>query len=149
MAIFDRYDIVFQEIPNEVSLAFTMKGCINNCDGCHSPHLRETTGEELTFDTFHSILKKYRNQITCVLFLGDSYKSDVIHLCKIAQIYGLKCAVYSGRDVIDSDFVKVLDYYKIGRYDKEFGGLNERTTNQILYKVENGRIMDITNLFWK
>ena len=41
------YDIVFQEIPNEVTLAINISNCPNRCVGCHSPYLMEDVGEEL------------------------------------------------------------------------------------------------------
>ena len=31
------YDIVFQEIPDEVTLAISLTNCPNRCPGCHSP----------------------------------------------------------------------------------------------------------------
>ena len=42
------YDIVFQEIPDEVTLAINLSNCPNRCKGCHSPHLLENVGESLT-----------------------------------------------------------------------------------------------------
>ena len=39
------YDIVFQEIPDEVTLALNLSGCPNGCPGCHSPHLQRDEGE--------------------------------------------------------------------------------------------------------
>lgn len=149
MVIYDKYDVVFQEIPNEVSLVFTLKGCSNNCEGCHSPHLRETFGNELNEESFSEILNKYQDEITCVLFMGDSYKNDVIRLLKLSQLNGLKTALYSGLNSIDSKLVEHLDYYKIGSYSIKHGGLNKFTTNQKLYKIEDDKLIDITNLFWK
>ena len=42
------YDIVFQEIPDEVTLALNLSGCPNGCPGCHSPHLQRDEGKALT-----------------------------------------------------------------------------------------------------
>ena len=33
---FDREEIVWQEVPGEVSLAFLCSGCPLRCQGCHS-----------------------------------------------------------------------------------------------------------------
>ena len=38
------FDVVFQEIPGEVTLALNLSGCPNRCAGCHSPHLWEEVG---------------------------------------------------------------------------------------------------------
>ena len=150
MVIYDKYDIVFQEIPNEVSLAFTLKGCINNCIGCHSPHLREKFGNELSINILDELIDKYNGEITCILFLGgDGYIDDIIELSKHIKSKNIKVAMYSGNDYLNYDLVKVLDYYKIGSYQSELGGLNNAITNQRLYKIECEKLMDITNLFWK
>jgi anaerobic ribonucleoside-triphosphate reductase activating protein len=134
MVFYDKYDIVFQEIPDEVSLAFTIKGCPNMCEGCHSPHLRETTGNELTEDVLGEILNKYQGQITCVLFLGgDAYIEDIIQLSYLIHRNGLKVAMYSGRNKSDEYLARFLDYYKIGSYNSELGGLDNPNTNQRLY----------------
>ena len=44
------YDIVFQEIPDEVTLAVNLTNCPHRCIGCHSPHLRHNIGEPLPAD---------------------------------------------------------------------------------------------------
>ena len=41
-------DIVFQEIPDEVTLAVNLSGCPCRCPGCHSKHLWGDVGEPLT-----------------------------------------------------------------------------------------------------
>lgn len=150
MVNYDTYNIVFQEVPNEISLAFTIKGCTNNCIDCHSPHLREKIGSVLDIELIIKLINIYKNQITCVLFLGgDGYHNEIINFCKFIKDNNLKTAFYSGNDVLNSDLVKVLDYYKIGSYKKEFGALNSKTTNQKLYNINEGKLIDITNLFWK
>lgn len=42
-------DIVFQEIPGEVTLAINLTRCPFKCKGCHSTHLQQDIGEELDF----------------------------------------------------------------------------------------------------
>ena len=44
---------------------------------------------------------------------------------------------------------KYLDYYKVGSYQFGHGGLDSPTTNQRLYKIENGNMRNITSLFWE
>lgn len=144
--VFDSYDIVFQEVPNEVSLAFTIKGCPNRCKGCHSPYLRNTDGDILTFELITNIIGKYEDQITTVLFLGgDAYKMEISKMCYSIRQMGYKTAMYSGQDSINLILAGCLDYYKIGRYDEKFGGLDSPTTNQRLYQISNFEMIDITN----
>ena len=64
------YDIVFQEVPDEVSLAINITNCPNHCEGCHSPHLWDDIGEELTTELLSSLIAQYEKLITCVLLMG-------------------------------------------------------------------------------
>ena len=50
------FDVVFQEIPGEVTLALNLSGCPNRCAGCHSPHLWEEVGEPLDDNLLNSLL---------------------------------------------------------------------------------------------
>lgn len=148
MVIYDRYDIVFQELPGEVALAFTLKGCPNLCKGCHSPHLRETTGYELTLDIFSDIISRYERQATATLFLGgDAYQNELIPLIDIAKSKGFKTGVYSGLDELNMELLKVVDYYKVGRYVEKLGGITSPATNQRLFKMVGGKREDITYMF--
>lgn len=56
-------------------------------------------------------------------------------LLVIAKSFNLKTAMYTGLDVLEPELVNLLDYYKLGKYDKQLGGLSSTTTNQRLYKV--------------
>ena len=40
-------EVVFEEIPDEITLAINVSNCPNQCPGCHSPYLREDIGEDL------------------------------------------------------------------------------------------------------
>ena len=42
------HDIVFQEFPDEVTLAVNLSRCPCACPGCHSTYLWGDNGEELT-----------------------------------------------------------------------------------------------------
>ena len=63
----------------------------------------------------------------------------------------LKTAWYSGRDEISSAInISNFDFIKVGPYVQRLGGLDHETTNQRLYKVEDGKkLVDITSRFWK
>ena len=53
------YDIVFQEIPVEVTLALNLSGCPCHCPGCQSPHLWEDTGEPRDEDLLDGLIARY------------------------------------------------------------------------------------------
>ena len=53
------YDIVFQEIPDEVTLAINISNCPNRCKGCHSAYLMEDVGDLLTEESLSALLQKY------------------------------------------------------------------------------------------
>ncbi len=144
------YDIVFQEIPDEVTLAVNLTNCPHRCVGCHSPHLREDIGDVLNEKALDSLLKKYGRQITCVCFMGgDGQATDVEHLAQhLHKCTKLKVAWYSGNPTLPRN-AQLFDYVKVGGYKPELGGLRARTTNQRLYHNVNGNPVDITARFWK
>jgi anaerobic ribonucleoside-triphosphate reductase activating protein len=129
--------IVFQEVPDEISLAINITGCPCHCEGCHSPYLAEDTGLELTSESMHALI--YKNPgITCVAFMGgDAYKNQLIELFKtVKQTYGIKTCWYSGRDMDYSyEGLKWLDFIKTGPFIRERGPLSSPYTNQRYYEV--------------
>ncbi len=147
---FVSYDIVFQEIPDEVSLALNISGCPNCCPGCHSAHLMEDLGEELSEVNLQSLFERYRSSITCVCFMGgDANPLRIEALGRfVHESFGLKSAWYSGREMMPSD-LNSLDYIKLGDYREECGGLSSRSTNQRMYRVKGGILEDITSRFWR
>lgn len=157
--------IVFEEIPDEVTLCLNITNCQNNCKGCHSPHLKQDIGSLLTFRRFDELLER-NSGITCLCFMGEGNDEKAL---KQAILYlkdkypDLKLALYSGRKEIQDVFYwNTMDYLKIGPYMEEFGPLDKRTTNQRMYKkvdrslnksiVVGDRIrfnwIDITDNFW-
>jgi anaerobic ribonucleoside-triphosphate reductase activating protein len=148
MLRFINYDIVFQEIPDEVTLALNISNCPNHCDGCHSPYLMENTGRILDENSLAELLDKYRNAITCVCFMGgDAAPQDVERLAAfLRQNYALKTGWYSGKSrVPDNCAIHNFNYIKLGPYIKHLGGLNSITTNQRFYRIENESMIDITS----
>ena len=133
------YDIVCQEIPDEISLAVNISCCPNRCPGCHSPWLWEEAGEEMTEDMLTSLISGYSAAITCFCFMGgDAEPSEVERISRWIKSRWphIKTAWYSGRAELPDGFdVKVLDYLKLGPYIEELGGLESPDTNQVFYKV--------------
>ena len=137
-------EIVFAEVPDEVSLALNITNCPIHCPGCHSKFLWEDIGEELTIDKLNSLLVP---DITCVVFMGGPY-TEVQELCKyIKNTYNLKTAWYSGVKSLPDD-LSYLDYIKVGPFKKELGPLNNPNTNQRLYVIIDNKPLDITYKFW-
>lgn len=64
------YDILFQEIPDEVTLAINLSRCPYRCKGCHSPQLQSDIGEELNEEALLRLLQRYGKSVTCICFMG-------------------------------------------------------------------------------
>ena len=139
------YDIVCQEIPDEISLAVNISCCPNRCPGCHSPWLWEDAGEPLTEDFLSALIGKYSAAITCFCFMGgDADTIEVERLAKWIKTHypHLKTAWYSGSEKIADGFdLAVLDFIKVGPYKQELGGLKSPKTNQALYKIGPDHIL--------
>ncbi|WP_294083921.1 anaerobic ribonucleoside-triphosphate reductase activating protein [Proteiniphilum sp. UBA5384] len=142
------YNIVFQEIPDEVTLAVNLSNCPYRCKGCHSPYLQQDIGKELTDSELNGLLQKYEKAITCLCFMGgDANAGDVYQLADfIRESRGgkIKTAWYSGNDKLTEHCIEHFDFVKTGPYIEALGGLDKMTTNQRLYRIENGSITDIT-----
>lgn len=148
------YDIVFQEIPGEVTLALNLSGCPNRCPGCHSPHLREAVGEVLDNELMDGLIRQYGDSVTCICFMGgdgDTGRLEQLAL-RIREWSGgrLKTGWYSGRTALPATCeVRNFDYIKLGPYIEERGGLDSETTNQRCYQIVDGERVDITDWFRK
>ena len=147
------YSIVFQEAPNEVSLAINISGCPHKCEGCHSQYLWEYKGEYLLND-IEKLLSLYDGMITCVCFMGgDQNPHDLINCFKKVKEKGLKICIYSGAEelsiLVDKDIAQHCDYVKTGRYNHLLGGLDNPSTNQRFYQKKDGIFEEITEKFHK
>jgi anaerobic ribonucleoside-triphosphate reductase activating protein len=140
--MFNTYDVtvVFQEVPNEISLCFTVTGCPIGCVGCHSTELwNPDNGEPLTEQRFKRYLAQYKNLISCVVFMGGEWDSDhLVLLLNIARNQGLKTCLYTGLPDVPHAIKSLLTYLKVGRWDANRGGLSSPTTNQQFIDVATG-----------
>jgi anaerobic ribonucleoside-triphosphate reductase activating protein len=140
--------VVTEEIPTEISLAIEITNCPHRCEGCHSPQLQEDQGGEVN-SRLIDLLLQHNPLITCIVLMGgDADHKAVAEIADYIRSKKVKAAMYSGDDLIDKDLISHLDYYKVGSYQKSFGPLNHRGTNQHLYSIANGKLNDITYLFW-
>ena len=159
------FDIVFQEIPGEVTLALNLSGCPCHCPGCHSPHLWEDIGEPLEESLIDGLLARYGSMITCVCFMGGDQDPAYVaqmaeHIKKTSLSLGegrgeasLKVAWYSGRpgtpnNLHNQNTPIPFDYVKFGPYIEALGGLKSPKTNQRLYKRVGDEWQDISSSFW-
>jgi len=132
--------VVFQEVPNEISLCFSITGCKIGCNGCHSTELwDDNNGFELTNQKFIQWINKYKSLISCVVFFGGEWQANaLIEKLIIANNLGLKTCLYSGQDYLDINIIQHLTFLKTGRWQAKLGGLESTTTNQVFRNVISG-----------
>ncbi|MDR0348538.1 MAG: anaerobic ribonucleoside-triphosphate reductase activating protein [Tannerella sp.] len=147
------FDIVFQEIPGEVTLAVNLSNCPNRCKGCHSLYLQEDAGETLDEKVLFAWLEKYGSAITCICFMGGD--AEPHEVCRLAAFIrkesgNVKIGWYSGKDALPESISPMnFDYIKLGAYREDLGGLNVPATNQRFYCIENDGSIDKTDSFHK
>ena len=142
--------VTFAEVPNEISLCINISNCPCACKGCHSSYLAENIGNELNSNSIKELINNNKG-ITCICFMGgDSNPSEVDALAQFIKIYfPIKIAWYSGRQELSKDInLNNFDFIKLGPYIEELGPLNSKTTNQKFYKIKEGKLIDITDIFW-
>ena len=149
--------IVFSEVPDEITLAINIRGCLIHCADCHSKYLWEDKGNNLDDKELLRLIKS-NSGITCVSFMGgDDRETELQLLAKcVKENTKLKVAWYSGRSyfqLINFNY-SLFDYVKIGDYRADRGPLNNPNTNQKMFKLDvlpNNFIgmINITNKFWK
>lgn len=147
-------DVVFQEIPDEVTLAINISNCPCHCPGCHSRYLWDDIGQELNEQSLEGMFSQVADDITCVCFMGgDAEPKSVSILARYVHEMHPEYRVgwYSGRIRLPRGIQKAdFDYIKLGPYIAHLGPLNRPTTNQRLYKrVKDDVFEDITSCFWR
>ena len=129
--------IVWQEVPNEVSLAFLFSGCPLRCQGCHSADSwKAGQGTVLTESHLAGRLQRYRGLISCVLFMGGEWvPGELRRMLEVVVRAGLRTCLYTGLEreeleAVSADIIPHLTYLKTGRWRAELGGLESPRTNQ-------------------
>ncbi len=148
-------DVVFQEIPDEVTLAINISNCPCRCPGCHSAFLWANSGEQLDEQAIDAFVSEFGSDISCIAFMGgDADPAEVDRLAQyIRTSYAdKKIAWWTGRTIISKliDHAN-FDYIKVGPYIAHLGPLKSRTTNQRLFRIDHKKreMIDITSRFWK
>ena len=149
---FSNPQVVLQEVPDELSLAISISGCNLGCNGCHSSETWDKSyGSELTDIILHYLLTKHKH-ISCLLIYDGMHNVDrLIELLAIAKSFNLKTAMYTGLEHLEPELLAILDYYKLGKYNKNLGGLSSPSTNQKLYKSINNKTLfyDFKSKTWR
>ena len=151
MLKYANFDVVFQEVPEEVTLAINISNCPNQCPGCHSKYLWKDEGKPLDSTELNRLVEQYKSGITCVCFMGgDNEPESVAQLARqVKNDHKIKVAWYSGKNDLPKNVsTDHFDYIKLGRYIAELGPLDSATTNQHMMKrLADGRVKDITEWF--
>ncbi len=139
-----RPSVVFQEVPNEISLCFSVTGCRLGCSGCHSTELwNESNGKALTDTALTAWLDKYQGLISCVVFFGGEWQPEtLIEKLLIIKNRGLKTCLYSGLTDVDIGIKRQLNFLKLGAWDANLGGLASETTNQLFIDLDTGKTLN-------
>lgn len=150
-------EVVFREVPDEVTLAINISNCPVCCPGCHSSYLAQDIGEPLTKEALQSLIDSNKG-ISCVSFMGGDAEPEKVkeYALWIKENWsGMKVCWYSGRSLENArPYLDALDYLKVGPFIEEFGPLDWETTNQRFYRItkdSNGKASteDITAVFRK
>ncbi|PIW60540.1 anaerobic ribonucleoside-triphosphate reductase activating protein [Shewanella sp. CG12_big_fil_rev_8_21_14_0_65_47_15] len=136
--------ICFQEVPDEVSLAFTITGCPLRCQGCHSQDSWDPRiGIALNKLMFEGYLDRYQGLVSCILFFGGEWNPEaLIEKLLIAKTMGLKTCLYTGKEKVPQKIVRQLDYLKTGAWQPTRGGLEKSTTNQRFTELKTGNLLN-------
>lgn len=140
------YKEIFKEVPGEITLGISISGCQIRCKGCHSRDLWEDKGTPLTPQCLELLLKNHQG-VTCLCLFGGEHDMDTLTELFMYAHKKVKTAWYAGLDTLPKKHLGILgylDYLKLGHYDDSLGGLDSPTTNQHLYRVNNGNLEDIT-----
>ena len=152
----DTVSVVFEEVPDYVTLAIEITNCPGHCEGCHSPWLREDIGEELTPEVLDDLIRKNRG-VNCICFMGEGKDPEALKRLAFSihlrSDYSYKVALYSGREEVEDEYNAYFDFIKVGPYIPSRKALNFKTTNQRLYEIvregNKTKRKDITYKFWK
>lgn len=132
--------VTFQDVPNEISITFSITGCGKRCLGCHSPWLQDkNNGEELTKQKFMNHLSKNKGFISNVIFYGGEWEEEyLVDLLNISKEFQLNTTLFTSDEDVSENIKRYLNYLKTGPYIERLGALGSLTTNQKIVNVQTG-----------
>lgn len=144
MPVFGEPSVCLQEVPDNISLVFSVMGCPLLCKGCHSPHLRGTKdANQLGTTSLLSYLVKYKGLVSCICFMGgDQYSEVLVECLKLCKDMGYKTCLYTGRPGVVDAIWNQLDFIKTGPYVERRGGLDVPDTNQVFTRTLDGETLN-------
>lgn len=124
--------VVWQEVPGEVSLAYSVSGCPLRCPGCHSSDSwGAERGTPLSAEYLNGRIEQYWGMITCVAFFGGEWDpAALVPLLKLVREAGLHTCLYSGHEFVARQVLRELTFLKTGPWIQKLGGLESLHTNQ-------------------
>lgn len=139
--------VYLREVPGEIALGISISGCTIHCKGCHSSETwNPKFGEALNDEAIQKLLDKNPGITAFLIYGGEWCLRDVFTAMDYIKNHtDLKIAFYSGLDTFIElpEFHDLIDYYKIGSYREELGGLDSDNTNQKMYKKIDGSFKQI------
>mgnify|MGYP002515938066 CR=1 FL=1 len=152
------HGITFNEIPGKVALYFEIGQCKAGCKGCHSEHLWKDCHQETSIQTMLDMVKDAKAEgADAVVLMGgttngipmDDLLLTINYLATLLPV-GLYSGSNSIRQALELVNMSFLKWLKIGSYQKEKGGLDSPTTNQMFFEIQDdGSILDKTEEFRK
>ena len=77
-------------------------------------------------------------------FFGGEWQGQrLIELLKISQGYKLKTCLYTGKEKVSQAIIAHLDYLKLGPWVESLGGLESSNTNQRMFNVKTGELLNV------
>lgn len=137
--------VVFKELPEKISLCYSISGCQKYCKGCHSSELWEEKNEHFLLNEFilREHLEEYKGLINGIVFLGGEWhEKELGYFLDIAKEYNLTTCLYSSEENISLFLKNKLDYVKLGKYNEKLGGLESPKTNQVFMEVKTNKILN-------
>ena len=138
--------VVFQEVPDEISLALLITGCPIGCAGCHSADAwAPNRGQVLDGEPLAGLLDRHRKFLTCVVFLGGEWApAELAGLLDLARARSLKTCLYTGLEEpqVPAELKARLDYLKVGPYRADLGGLGSPRTNQKFIDLRTNEVIN-------
>lgn len=119
----------FQEVPDNLSLCFSVFGCPHKCKNCSWAGEKEFMNLSIT--DIEEILDKYKDYVSCICFLGGEWEPDFEEILDLCNKKNLLTCLYTGADKFENqEILSKLTFIKVGHYDESLGGLQSKTTNQ-------------------
>ena len=150
--------ITLAEMPNNISCYIQLANCNIKCKGCHSKFLwKKISQTDLQQILSYVIASKNKGADMFIVFgdINNDISSDDLLLLVRSASSILPVCIYSGADNVEkalgnnyAEILPYLSYIKIGKFNKNLGGLANRNTNQQLFLIKDSQLTDVTkNLF--